>query len=58
MYIFFYTKTDTYNFNVLYTEYTEGSVNRKMQGVLNRFKDGKSHFVSNESIDKKGNNTE
>ena len=52
--IFFYTKTDTYNFNVLYTEYTEGSVNRKMQGVLNRFKDGKSHFVSNESIDKKG----
>ena len=52
--IFFYTKTDTYNFNVLYTDYTEGSVNRKMQGVLNRFKDGKSHFVSNESIDEKG----
>jgi DNA modification methylase len=54
--IFFYAKDkNKYNFNTIYTEYTEGSVNRKMQGVLNRFKDGeKPHLVSDGEIDEKG----
>lgn len=53
--IFFYTKTENYVFNPLYTEYTEGSVGRKLQGVLHRFKDGDDPvLVSDKSIDKKG----
>lgn len=38
--ILFYTKTDTYVFNQLLTPYTAGSVERKQQGVLHRFKRG------------------
>ena len=53
--IFFYTKTDDYVFNPLYTEYTEGSVGRKLQGVLHRFKAGDEPvLVSVKSIDGKG----
>ncbi|MCX6320330.1 MAG: DNA methyltransferase [Bacteroidia bacterium] len=53
--IFFYTKTDNYIFNPLYIDYTEGSVERKMQGVLHRFKKGqKTLLVSNREIDEKG----
>lgn len=38
--IFFYTKSDTYQFNKLFTAYTDGSLERKEQGVLRRFKRG------------------
>jgi site-specific DNA-methyltransferase (adenine-specific) len=53
--ILFYTKSDKYTFNEQYTTYTEGSVARKEQGVLHRFKRGeKPLLVSNKSIDEKG----
>ena len=53
--IFFYTKTDNYVFNPLYTEYTEGSVGRKLQGILHRFKEGDEPvLVSDKSVDEKG----
>ena len=53
--IFFYSKSGDYVFNPLFTEYTEGSVGRKMQGVLHRFKAGeKPVLVSNQSVDEKG----
>lgn len=53
--IFFYTKTDRYNFNVLLTSYTEGSVERKKQGVLHRFKAGeKPVLVSDREVQKEG----
>lgn len=53
--IFFYTKTDDYVFNPLYTEYTEGSVGRKLQGILHRFKAGDEPvLVSDKSIDERG----
>lgn len=53
--IFFYTKSDDYTFNPLYTEYTEGSVDRKLQGVLHRFKKGEEPLlVSDKSVDEKG----
>ncbi len=52
--ILFYTKSNEYTFNVLYTEYTDGSKERKEQGVLHRFKDGEAHFVSYKSLNKKG----
>lgn len=52
--ILFYTKADNYTFNILYTEYTEGSKARKEQGVLHRFKDGEKRLVSDSSIDDKG----
>lgn len=52
--IFFYTKSEKYTFNPLYTEYTEGSVDRKLQGILHRFKNGESYLVSEKSIDDKG----
>ena len=52
--IFFYIKTEGYIFNIPMTEYTEGSKKRKMQGILNRFKNGKAYKVSNKSIQKKG----
>ncbi len=53
--IFFYTKSDDYFFEPLYTEYTEGSVARKMQGILHRFKEGDEPvLVSEKSIDEKG----
>jgi len=53
--IFFYSKSDDYVFNPLYTAYTEGSVGRKMQGVLHRFKEGEAPvLVSDQSVDEKG----
>lgn len=53
--ILFYTKSDKYNFNVQYTEYTAGSKGRKEQGVLHRFKEGeKPYLVSDGEIDEKG----
>lgn len=38
--ILFYTKENVYTFNQLLTPYTKGSVERKEQGVLHRFKRG------------------
>ena len=53
--IFFYTKSDKYTFNPSYTEYTEGSKERKEQGVLHRFKRGEEPvLVSDKSVDEKG----
>ena len=53
--IFYYTKSNSYTFNPLYIEYTEGSVSRKMQGVLHRFKKGEEPvLVSDGEIDAKG----
>ena len=53
--IFFYSKFKTYTFNVIYTDYTEGSVARKKGGVLHRFKKGQEPvLVSNKEIDQKG----
>lgn len=54
--VFYYVKDkDQYTFNVIYTEYTEGSVDRKMQGVLHRFKEGEDpYLVSDGEIDEKG----
>jgi site-specific DNA-methyltransferase (adenine-specific) len=53
--IYFYTKSDDYIFNTIYTSYTEGSVGRKMQGVLHRFKEGEDPvLISDKSIDEKG----
>ena len=44
--ILFYTKTDNYKFNEQFTEYTEGSKDRKLQGVLHRFKGDEAYLVS------------
>ncbi len=53
--VFFYSKTDEYTFNVQYTNYTEGSRERKEQGVLHRFKHGDDpYLVSDGSVDKRG----
>ena len=54
--VFFYVKSkNDYTFNVIYTDYTEGSVDRKMQGVLHRFKEGdEPYLVSDGEIDEKG----
>ena len=53
--ILYYGKTHEPTFNLLYTDYTTGSKDRKLQGVLHRFKAGdKPHFVSDKQIDKKG----
>jgi site-specific DNA-methyltransferase (adenine-specific) len=52
--ILFYTKTDNYKFNEQFTEYTEGSKDRKLQGVLHRFKGDEAYLVSEKSIDEKG----
>jgi site-specific DNA-methyltransferase (adenine-specific) len=53
--IFFYTKSGDYTFNPLYTDYTDGSVGRKLQGVLHRFKEGDAPvLVSDGEIDEKG----
>jgi site-specific DNA-methyltransferase (adenine-specific) len=53
--IYFYTKSDSYTFNLLYTEYTEGSKERKEQGVLHRFKRGAAPvLVSDKSVEEKG----
>ena len=53
--IYFYSKTTDYQFNQLYTEYTQGSKERKEQGVLHRFKEGDEPFlVSNKEVNEKG----
>lgn len=53
--IYFYTKGKDYTFNVQYVAYTEGSKDRKEQGVLHRFKEGYEPFlVSDGTIDEKG----
>jgi len=53
--ILFYTKTDSYTFNQVLIPYTEGSVERKMQGVLHRFKEGEEPFlVSDRSLQQEG----
>ncbi|MDR3351006.1 MAG: site-specific DNA-methyltransferase [Prevotellaceae bacterium] len=53
--IYFYSKTDTYIFNPQYTEYTEGSIDRKKSGVLHRFKKGNDPvLISDKELDEKG----
>ena len=53
--IFFYSKTNDYIFNEQYTDYTEGSINRKKGGKLYRFKNGyETLLVSDKEIDEKG----
>jgi DNA modification methylase len=53
--ILFYTKSDDYTFNEILIPYTEGSVERKLGGVLHRFKDDEEPFlVSNKSLQSKG----
>jgi DNA modification methylase len=54
--IFYYVKNkNQFTFNPLYTNYTEGSAARKLQGVLHRFKDGEEpHLVSDSQIDEQG----
>ena len=53
--LLFYSKSDRYEFNILYTSYTEGSRQRKEQGVLHRFKEGHDPvLVSDGTVDKKG----
>jgi len=53
--IFFYSKSKKYTFNVIYTDYTEGSIARKKGGILHRFKNGEEPIlVSNKEIDAKG----
>ena len=53
--ILYYTKSDKYTFNQLLTAYTEGSVGRKEQGVLHRFKKGEEPvLVSSKEIQKEG----
>ena len=53
--ILFYSKSGNYTFNQLYTEYTQGSQQRKEQGVLHRFKRGDTpHWVSDGELDERG----
>ncbi|EQB64140.1 MAG: DNA methyltransferase [candidate division Zixibacteria bacterium RBG-1] len=53
--IFFYTKSENYTFNQLYTQYTEGSIKRKKQGVLHRFKKGEEPvLVSEGTVSERG----
>lgn len=53
--VLFYSKSKEYMFNQLYTAYTPGSISRKEQGVLHRFKKGeKPTLVSNKSKNEKG----
>jgi len=53
--IFFYTKGNNYIFNQQLTQYTNGSIERKKQGILHRFKAGEVPFlVSNKEIQKEG----
>jgi DNA modification methylase len=53
--IYYYTKSKEYTFNEQFTDYTEGSKDRKEQGVLHRFKKGhKPVLVSDKEIDDKG----
>lgn len=53
--ILFYTKTNEYIFNQLLIPYTNGSVRRKKQGVLHRFKRGEEPvLVSNRELQAEG----
>jgi len=53
--ILFYTKGNEYTFNEIIIPYTEGSVERKMGGVLHRFKNGdEPHLVSDKNLQAKG----
>ena len=53
--LFFYSKTEIYDFNILYTDYTAGSKKRKEQGTLHRFKQGyEPVLVSDGTVDEKG----
>lgn len=53
--VLFYSKSKEYTFNQLYTTYTPGSISRKEQGVLHRFKKGeKPTLVSDRSKNEKG----
>jgi len=53
--ILFYSKSDDYTFNPLYTEYTEGSISRKKGGILHRFKEGEEPvLISDKEISEKG----
>ena len=53
--ILFYTKTNKYVFNQLLIPYTNGSVERKKQGVLHRFKRGEEPvLVSNRELQAEG----
>ena len=53
--ILFFSKSDNYTFNKLYTEYTKGSRDRKEQGVLHRFKQGEEpYLVSDGEFDERG----
>ena len=53
--VFFYTRSSDYTFNRIYTSYTEGSRERKEQGVLHRFKRGSApRLVSVKQVDQKG----
>ena len=53
--ILFYSKSDDYTFNPLFTEYTEGSISRKKGGILHRFKEGEEPvLISDKEISEKG----
>ncbi|MDR0789677.1 MAG: HNH endonuclease [Bacteroidales bacterium] len=53
--ILWYSKSDNYTFNPLFTEYTEGSKERKEQGILHRFKKGEEPvLVSDKNLDEQG----
>lgn len=53
--ILFYTKSQNFTFNKLLTAYTEGSVQRKEQGVLHRFKKGEEPvMVSQKEVQSEG----
>jgi len=53
--ILFYTKSENYTFNQIYTDYTDGSASRKEQGVLHRFKKGEAPvLISNKGKSESG----
>ena len=53
--LLFYTKRDEYTFNQLLIPYTEGSVERKLQGTLHRFKKGEEPvLVSDKALQAEG----
>jgi len=53
--ILFYTKRDQYTFNQILIPYTEGSVQRKEQGILHRFKRGEEPvLVSDHELQAEG----
>ena len=53
--LFFYTKSESSKFNQILIPYTEGSIQRKKQGVLHRFKQGEVPvLVSNRSVQREG----